>query len=263
MRSAGEWLLLVDADIILDSTAVDSALEFAEAHNLDALSLLPEVTMKSWWEYVVMPANSWLSLMRVTTTLANGPWSRFCFGSGSFILVRRTAHDAIGGFGRYRSHILDDCIVMELLKRAGFKVMVCFASDLLRTRMYSSLREIVNGCTKNAFAALHNSLLFLAVVVVWQIATVFFPLFILAGHVLGKQAGSAGLAAIAALPMFLTMAIFGADFKASLIFYVLYPLGLLVCLFILVRSAYRHVGNRPIAWRGRFVGRDNNAPGLG
>jgi chlorobactene glucosyltransferase len=255
-EASGKWLLLADADVIFDSTAVESGIEFARQNQLDALSLLPKLVMNSYWENSILPVICWLSGMRGSPLQANRPSSRECRGSGNFILVRRTAHDAIGGFGRYRSDVLDDCIVMKLLKRAGFKVMVCYGTDLLRSRMYSNLAEIVDGFTKNSFAVLNNSVIFLTVVVAWQVATVFFPFYALAMNICGFESGSGTYAAIAILPMLLTMSIWGADVGASLSFFVLYPIGCLASMFIIVRSAFRYFSKRHVEWKGRVVNQE-------
>ncbi len=257
-EASGKWLLLADADVIFDSTAVESAMQFARRNQLDVLGLLPKLVMNSYWENLILPVMSWLSCMRGTPLQANRRSSRECRASGAFILVRRTAHDAIGGFGRYRSDVLDDCIVMRLLKRAGFRVMVCYGTDLLRSRMYSNLAEIVDGFTKNSFAVLNNSVIFLIVVVAWQIATVFFPFYVLAMNICGLDSGSGAYAAIAILPMFLVMATWGAAVGASLSFFVSYPMGSLASMFIIVRSAFRYFSKRHVEWKGRVVNQEIN-----
>ncbi len=256
-RSRGEWLLLADADGIFDATAVASAMEFSRAHNLDALSLMPKVILESFWENLVLPVICWLTFMRISPTQANRPSSPYCCGNGSFILIRRTAHDAIGGFRRYRSHVVDDCAVMEVLKSAGYSAMLCGGAELLQTRMYSTLPEIVNGFAKNSFAVLNNSLLRLSGVIAWQMATVFFPLYVVGLGLLSHDFHTVPYAVIAILPMCLTMAAIGIEARATLSFFVLYPLGDLMSLFILLRSAYAHVGKRPVEWKGRVMGREN------
>ncbi len=255
-RATGKWLLLADADGIFDRTAVASAMEFVKKNRLDALSLLPRCRMETPWENVVLPVMFWLGLMRVSPLQANRRSSRECFGWGCFILMRRTAHDAIGGFSTYRSNVLDDCIVMRLLKRSGFNVKVCYGTDLLQTRMYGKLPEIVNGFSKNSFAILNNSLIFLLVVVVWQLATVFLPIYVVAISVFGNNQVSAGYGAMAIFPMFLTMAAFGVESGATRSFFVLYPVGCLVSLFIIVRSAFRYFTKRHVEWKGRVVSQE-------
>ena len=94
----GDWLVSVDADVIYSNNIISAAMEYAQKNKLDALSLLPRVLMVKFWETVVLPVVSWLSLMRVSTTQANRSNSKACFGYGNFILYRGRAHESIGGF---------------------------------------------------------------------------------------------------------------------------------------------------------------------
>jgi chlorobactene glucosyltransferase len=252
-EASGKWLLLADADGIFDRTAIASAMEFVKENRLDALSLAHRCIMQSWWENIVLPVMFWLGAMRVSPLQANRRSSRECCGWGSFILLRRAAHEAIGGFGSYRSNVLDDYVVMRLLKRAGFRVKVCYGTDLLETRQYVSLPEIVNGFTKNSFAILNNSVIFLLVVVTWQLATVFLPLYVIAAGMFANNQVAAWYGAVAIMPMFLTMAVFGADIGAKPPFFFIYPIGCLISLFIIVRSAFRYLTKRRVKWKGRLV----------
>jgi glycosyltransferase involved in cell wall biosynthesis len=178
--SSGEWLVSVDADVIYSNEIIASSLSFAQEHGLDALSLLSHVEVKSFWEAVVVPAMSWLSLMRVSPTQANRKSSKPCFGYGNFILFKRKVHDFIGGFEAYKDNILDDCVIMEMCKSKGFNVMVADGSNHMHSRMYTNLREIVLGFAKNSFAALRFSVPRTISVILLEVLMVGFPLLYIA-----------------------------------------------------------------------------------
>lgn len=151
----GDWLLAVDADVIYSPCAFSAAMDMALKFHYDAITLLPLVDLLGKWERILFPSFAWLSIMRMPPTVASDPRSRHCFGMGQFILMRRSAHDSIGGYSRYSGHVLDDCWTMQLLKDAGYKVLAGDGTHLFRTRMYRSFKEIVDGFSKNAFAAMN------------------------------------------------------------------------------------------------------------
>lgn len=252
----GEWLATVDADVIFSGHIISASLAFAAKHDLHALSLLPRVLTVTFWEAVVIPVMSWLSLMRVSTTQANRQSSRACFGYGNFILFQRSAHDRIGGFEAYSGDILDDCAIMERLKSHRFTVMVADGSKLMKSRMYYSLREIFLGFGKNSFAALRYSSLRVLGVVFAETLFVFVPhvylLYQLATQ--GTSLSPSGVEAAAAVGFFfLTMSLFGLRMKTDARFFLFYLLGHAVALAIIIYSMVRFQVGGGVTWKGRFI----------
>lgn len=263
LHATGEWLLALDADVVYSPHAVESAMMFAQNNHLDALSLLPSVKMESFWESLIIPAMSWLSLMRVSPTQANRKRSKACFGYGNFILFKKTAHDSIGGFMSYKMDILDDCTPMERFKKAGFKVMVADGSHLMTSRMYTKLREIIEGFGKNTFAALRFSFLRVTGVILMEIFCVLLPPIYLLNKTLIDRGMSMTLptilAGIAVLFFFLTMLSVGIKMRANIKFYLLYLLGHMFAVIIIIYSMARHKTNRGNLWKDRLVNTEMNA----
>jgi len=254
--SSSEWLITVDADVVYSDSIISASLEFAYNHRLDALSLLPQVTMHSFWESVVIPVMCWLSLMRVSTTQANRKTSKASFGYGNFILFRRSAHDKIGGFKAYKDNILDDCAIMQRLKSQGFNIMVCDGTKLMKSRMYASLQEIFLGFGKNSFAALDYSRIRIIAVVLAEILFVLFPLvYLLYGTLIENLVASSSfiIASVAVGCFFLTMLSFGLRMKAKKIFFVFYPLGHLIAIAIITYSMISFLSGRGVQWKKRIV----------
>lgn len=254
--SSGEWLVSVDADVIYSRKIISSCLSFALSRNLDALSLLPEVKMKSYWEAVVIPAMSWLSLMRVSTTQANRKSSKACFGYRNFILFRRNAHDDIGGFEVYKNDILDDCMIMEMLKSHGYNVMVVDGSKLMHSRMYNSLREIILGFAKNSFASLHFSIPRTIAVILAEMLLVLFPLIYLPIEVLLNGivlTPSLLMASVSVTLFFFTMFAFGLKMGVDARFYLFYPIGHAVSIAIIAFSMMSFLFGKGVPWKERMI----------
>lgn len=252
--SVGEWLLLMDADVIFSEDTLIAAQTVVARNNLDALSLLPRVQMLTFWEKVVMPVMIWFSIMRVSPTQANRSRSRASFGFGNFILVRRDAHDMIGGFSSYREDVLDDCVLMERLKNTGFKVAVYDGSHHINTRMYRGLKEIFMGLAKNSFAALRFSSLRLLCFWCFEGFIVIGPLMLLLYEVIfGQDYFIANLCAFSVSIMFITQFVFAYHIDASLWASFFYSIGHMVGLSIVTYSALAHWLQFPIRWKDRDI----------
>ncbi len=57
-----------------------------------------------------------------------------CGGLGAFNLIRRSAYDAVGGWGAMRMEVIEDMRMGLVLKRAGFVTHAVTGRDLLRIR---------------------------------------------------------------------------------------------------------------------------------
>lgn len=244
--STAKWLALVDADVECDRGLMVAAIAHAEREGLDALCVLPQFEYRSFWIGVVLPVMVWLSAMRVSPTQTNRPSSRYAFGFGNFILVRRESHDRIGGFEAYRSSVLDDCEIFERLKASGSAVQVVEGPRLLFSPMYDSLPELWRGFSKNSFAALRYSWLRLLAVLLGFAAL---PI----QMVMALQSGAPMLAPVALVLAFAAAATSGARLRAPRHYYLLFPLGFAVAAAILVQSAISHSTARGTSWKGRPV----------
>ena len=85
---------------------------------------------------------------------AADPRSRVSIGGGVFNLVRRSALDRAGGLAPLAMEVVDDAALGQLLKWSGARACVLNARGFVKLGFYSSVREVVLGMEKNAFAVL-------------------------------------------------------------------------------------------------------------
>lgn len=244
--SSAPWIALVDADVACEPYLLSSAVSYAEEFRIDALCVLPEFEYRTFWIGVTLPAMIWLSAMRVSPTQTNRHSSKYAFGFGNFILIRRHAHDEIGGFSSYKSSVLDDCEVIERLKSAGKNVLIVNGPALLRSPMYDSLGELWDGFSKNSFAALRYSWFRLFGLLVALVALALQPFVAPMSLVPAMGPLAVGL-------IFTTAAISGIRIRAPFRYYLLFPIGFAICAAIIVRSAFGTVILGGTHWKGRLV----------
>jgi len=66
--------------------------------------------------------------------------------------VRRDAYDALGGHAAVKHEVAEDVALAQLWFRAGRTVTLVLGLSQLSTRMYTSLRELIEGWGKNIYA---------------------------------------------------------------------------------------------------------------
>jgi hypothetical protein len=170
--------------------------------------------------------------------------------------VRRDAYDAAGGHGAVRHKVAEDLAMAQHWFRAGRTVSLVLGIDQLTTRMYTSLRELVEGWGKNVFAGGRDAMPFGALGrVIFPLLLVLPSLFQLVPPVvlvlaLAGVLGSAALtwAAIATGANLVWWVLVYLWLRASPIYALLHPLGAVMLMYITMRAMIR--GSR-VRWKER------------
>lgn len=172
-EARGNVLLFTDADTVHASTVVHSSVELLSRDKIDFFSLVPYQVMGTWAEHVVIPMvhvlytaylpnNLILSLKAVSLSAANG----------QFMCFKRDVYDAINGHVSVRNNIVEDVALARRLKQQGFRIALVDGHREVSCRMYTSLREVVDGFSKNFFPAMNFNVALMVgfvfhLVVVW------------------------------------------------------------------------------------------------
>jgi chlorobactene glucosyltransferase len=258
----GDVLLFTDADTFHDPRLLARAVAALDEDRADALSLVGTQEMETFGERLVQPqifALLGMRFHRLDRVIGPDRWQD-AIANGQYIMVRRKAYDALGGHGAVRSEVVEDLRLAQELTRRGGRLSVRGALDLFSTRMYTSLRDLVNGWTKNVAvgarqaggrwgpAAIPGLVLFL--LTAWVLpaaALVACGILALAGTPVSPYL----LAWSAVATSFTTLIWLGAypRLGAPAAYALLHPLGALIVAFIALRSWAR--GSRRIEWKGR------------
>jgi len=243
---AAEWLLFADADAQAAPDLLRRAFAFLDGHPADLLTLLPAIDAVGWAERLFLPLANLFFLWLVPPLRVADPRSRFCCGVGGFILVRRSAYDAVGGHAGAPMAAVDDMLLAHRVKAAGYGNRVALGGPHLHLRMYHGCREIIQGSRKNL----------LSLPYLFPLAPVLLAAVLAAtlGCVLVAAAGHPGLGLLLWLLVPPLMAEVNQRYtgRAVDLWWALWPFaGLLVSASILLAFADRVRGvNR---WRGRTV----------
>jgi hypothetical protein len=77
------------------------------------------------------------------------PESPTAAANGQYLLISREVYDAVGRHTAIAMDLLEDVALARRVKRSGGKIFFRYAPDAVRTRMYRSFSQLLEGWTKN------------------------------------------------------------------------------------------------------------------
>jgi glycosyltransferase involved in cell wall biosynthesis len=253
----GELLCFTDADTRHEPALLGHAVGALERRNAALVTVSPFQRTVTFWERAVMPQIWALLGFRYHPAAVNrATRARDVIANGQFILVRRDAYEAVGTHAAVKHEVAEDLALAQAFMRHGHRIWFAFAESLMETRMYTSLRDIIEGWSKNIYLGGRRSFpdepvrrAFVPAGLLVAMAFWLVPLAALVVALLGvmPQLLRPALVAIGLSLVFWAAIVHGM--RLSVLNALLYPLGAAMALFIVLRSALR--GRRRVEWRGR------------
>jgi chlorobactene glucosyltransferase len=212
-----------------------------------------------FWERVIQPQVFTILAMRYggTESVTNATSVRNKIANGQCLFVTHDSYNSIGGHASVRTSVAEDLMLAQKFFAARKRVVLMLGLNQLSTRMYGSLREIVNGWRKNVFAGGLDSVPF------GKLGRTMFPLFLLMPPLLellpvlalvlaafGLTTGSTVLvwAAISCAATLVWWVAVYVTARENPLYALAYPLGALVLLYIFLSAVIR---GRRVTWKGR------------
>jgi chlorobactene glucosyltransferase len=254
----GELLLFTDADTRHAPDLLPRAVNALHVRNAALLSIAGHQEMHTFWERIVQPQMFALLSIRYggTEHVSNAKRAEDVIANGQFVLVRRDAYDSVGGHGVVRDRVAEDLALAQEFFRSGQRVMLMLALQQFSTRMYASLREVVDGWRKNIYAGGRHAALG------GRVGRRMYPALLLAIPIIGLAppialfvaslgALSAGWLVWSATVVAVSLLFWAAIYRfmgESMAYALLYPLGLAMLLYIAAGAVFR--GQR-VEWKDR------------
>ena len=149
-----DWVLFIDADVRLQPSTLQRALQQAVADGADLLSLAPRLQCGCLAEWMVQPVMASLLALGFPIRAANDPADPTAFAAGPFMLFRRSAYEAIGGHRALAAEVVEDLALARRIKGAGLRLRYLLGLDAVELRMYQSFTALWEGWSKNWFVGL-------------------------------------------------------------------------------------------------------------
>ncbi len=253
--AAGDLLLFTDADTRHHPLALRDAVAALTAERADLLTVLPHQDIATWAERLIVPIIPWSMFALIPLGLAH--WLRrpsMTAAVGQFMLFRREAYERVGGHAAVRQSAVDDLALSRRLVASGLRWRLVDGGERVRCRMYHNARQVVDGLSKNLFAAFDYRLPPFAFVWTWlSIVFVAWPILLTLGAIgialPGFAMEWAAVAVAASLALWLLVC---RRFNFPSALALLYPVAMACTAVIAFRSMALTLTGRA-KWRGRIL----------
>ncbi|REK12173.1 MAG: glycosyltransferase [Acidobacteria bacterium] len=255
-RARYEWLLFLDADVILAPDAANRLVAAAERSSAALVSGFPRQRTGTLLEHLLIPLIhfvllGFLPLIGTRYTRLPG----FGAGCGQLVLARRGPYVDAGGHRAVKSSRHDGLQLPRALRRAGYRTDLVDAIDLASCRMYRGAGEVWRGLTKNATEGMASRIglpVWSVLLLGGQVAP-FLLVAALAGGRHGLEPGSPILttALVACLVALVHRALLAARFRQSWWGVPLHPLAVALLGAVQYHARLLAELGRGVAWKGR------------
>ena len=160
MRTDSEWLLFTDADTLHAPHTLRLMAAYAMQQQDDLLSMHTNiVTISGPAMPLLMPITEILLAQRVTPREMSDPASSRSFAFGQYILLRRTAYLATGGYAAadLRGTSIDDLALAEQFKHYGCRIEVVNGRGLIKNRQWATWQSARQGWRKSYYGVIIRS----------------------------------------------------------------------------------------------------------
>lgn len=246
-KATGDYILFMDADIVINELVLSSSVNACRKNNLDHLAVVPNF----------IPGGYLLNVMTATSTflftVSARPWLEIkdrplesTKGIGAYNFIKRDSFNKTEGFSWLKMDVADDVALAQLIVRNGGRSLLMKAGiSGPALSWYESFKALVHGLEKNIVGGFTNYNWFLVGVMFFiSLLALYVPIFALFRY-----------------PMItLLFFIFNGGFtykiksfmKQSTLELFSFPLGFAILGCILLRSALICYKNGGIKWSGTY-----------
>jgi len=255
--ASSDILLFTDADAVFEKDLISRAVNFMIGRNLDMLSLLPGFLERGFLEdavhlHLALGLSSFYPLMKV-----NDEGEKEALASGCFIMIRKEAYYSVGTWEHFRRQVTEDIALGKDIKARGLKLNVLRGQDLIRTKPFETLKELIGFWRRTFYGGLEKSIpKMIKLCLNYITLIVLFGLSIYSGAVLEEGAGDvshAVLFAISTAVAAVVMISYGIVIKkehGKPVYGFSAPIGLVIGAWIAVSTFAMVLSNRGVSWRG-------------
>lgn len=245
-QARGEYLLFLDADVVVADGLVTAAVAEMQQKRLSLLSLFPRQETRTWGEWLVVPLMHYLLLSLLPLRLIYSfKLPAFAAANGQFMLFSASSYRQQQWHRQVRGELVEDVEIMRSLKSKGQRGETLLGSRFISCRMYRSLPEGVQGFSKNLLGVFGESPLLLGLflvldVLAWLVLPLLLPLWLLLLGLVAVVVLRALQSVLAEQPPWLNV--------------LLHPLQMVILASIAVLSIWKKYAGH-YTWKGRSISR--------
>jgi len=255
--ATGELILFVDADTRHSPDMLIDSVSALFAEDADLVTAFPREEVLTLGERLLVPVIGFGIFTFIPIWLVQKlRLAALSIMIGQFMLFRRTAYDAIGGYEAVRAEIVDDMELGRRIISSGLEWRLLDGTNHVFCRMYRGFWETVAGFSKSLFAVFDYRIL--PYFIGWSVVGIAFiePAVSLVSHWMRTPLTSIPVeyaATSVVLSVILWMITYRRfKFPAYLVFY--YPLSLALFIGVAVHSFFQ-TATGTATWKDRLLDR--------
>ncbi len=156
----GDYLLFLDAGVILNLSLINSAVHRMQLYKLSLLSIFPDQIMKTFGERTTVPLMHYMLLNLLPVRLIHLSKSAlFATACGQFMLFDADNYRDNEWHLQVKDSVIEDIEIMREIKAAGFSGEVLLANGMVKSRMYENYTDAINGFSKSLPAIFNYNIL--------------------------------------------------------------------------------------------------------
>ena len=170
LAAKGDFLLFLDADEQVHNGLINTAIYRMHQYKLGLLSVFADPDMRTTGELMVVPLLHYLLLGLLPLRLVYLIKNHFvAAASGQFMLFNAAIYRQHQWHSRVKDKVVEDAEIMRIVKVAGYRGETLLANTMLKSRMYKSYSEAVNGFSKNVLSVFNYNIIWFLIYIIISI----------------------------------------------------------------------------------------------
>ncbi len=253
-----EWILFIDADVVVGENCIRKALVKASKDNIDLLSLAPKVSCNCLAEWMVQPIMTSLLMIGFPISDTNDKSSNIAFAAGPFMLFKSDSYKSIQGHEGTHDEVVEDLALAKKIKESNLKLNFLIAINDISLNMYKDFNTLIEGWSKNWFLGLERNLLKSLSASVFVFLTYSMPWFIFGISIIISLTNQTTSFLTVGFISFLSIFTYifkrywlKAQYNISEKYWFLSGLGGIIVFYISLLSIYKTYTGKGWTWKGR------------
>lgn len=242
-QARGEYLLFVDADVVISGNIVADAVAYVKKYKLGLLSVFPKQIMLTSAEKQTVPLMNYILLTLLPLIFVRvSPFKSHSAANGQFMLFETKTYKEFEPHKEFKNSAVEDIAISSFYKSRKIKTACLIGEERIQCRMYNSYKDALNGFSKNIFMFFGNStvlaFLFWIFVIFGVVPIILYNLYLLIPYLLA---------------VILIQLLYAITCKQNIITTILYfPANMFFMLRVMVKSLILRK-NKNYTWKGRNI----------
>ncbi len=176
--SNGDYLLFIDSDVRIKNNIIEKALKYSISKDLDLLSIFPNQIMITKGEKISIPNMNVILLSLLALPLVfYSKFSSISAANGQFMLFKANTYKDIQPHKLFKTSKAEDIQISRYYKKNKLRIACLASTKDISCRMYNSLKESIQGFSKNINYFFGNS--YFIAILFWLLTSLgFIPILI-------------------------------------------------------------------------------------